>query len=68
MRMIRGISLTGMAGGFLLISPSLRQDLADAGTQSLAYLNAHSPFSYVAAAVAAIGMLALLVRSAEAPR
>jgi hypothetical protein len=66
--MIRAIACLGMAGGFLLISPSLRQTLAEVGADSFVYLNAHSPLSYVAAAAATIGMLALLARSAEAPR
>jgi hypothetical protein len=58
----------GMAGGFLWLSPSLRESLGDVALQSLAFLDAHSPLSYLAVGAAALATLFMLVRSVEAPR
>lgn len=66
--MIRTLALIGMGGGFLWLSPSLRESIADGALKSLAYLEAHSPLSYLAVGVAALATLFMLVRSVEAPR
>jgi len=66
--MIRTIGLLGMAGGFVMISPNLRVEAGDALLQSAAYLNAHSPYSYLLFAGVAVAILTLLARSATAPR
>ncbi|MBZ5582052.1 MAG: hypothetical protein LAQ30_07565 [Acidobacteriia bacterium] len=60
--MIRTIGIFGFAGGFVLISPALREALQQAAMQSAAYLNAHSPYSYVGVVAAALGIMALLAR------
>ncbi len=66
--MIRATALIAMAGGFLFISPSLRQTVAEAGLGSLAFLNDHGPYSYFAAGALALGALFFAARSALSPR
>jgi len=55
--MARLLSLCGMTGGFLLISPTLRGDVAFGFSATATLLNNYSPFSYV---IIAIGIFALL--------
>ncbi len=66
--MIRAIGIFGFAGGFVLLSPALRDALGQAALQSTAYLNAHSPYSYIGVVAAAFGIMALLARSATSLR
>jgi hypothetical protein len=61
--MIRMIGLVGMAGGFLVISPPMRQAGIETGLKVAAYLDGHSPYSYVVVATAMVGMTILLARS-----
>jgi hypothetical protein len=62
--MIRTMGFVAMAGGFLIISPGMRQGGFEAGLKMAAYLDNHSPYSYIAIAAAMAGMLILLARSA----
>jgi hypothetical protein len=50
--MIRLISLFGMTGGFLIISPPLRGSLLNELARAVFVLDQHSPYSYIALAVA----------------
>jgi hypothetical protein len=58
--MARLISIVGMGGGFLLISPKLRFGLGHVSDIVAGSMNDYSPFSYIAAA---IGVFALLTFS-----
>jgi len=57
-----------MAGGFLAISPGLRQGALQSGLQMGSYLDSHSPYSYAVVAAAIVGTMILLARSAGAAR
>lgn len=45
--MVRAVCLIGMAGGFLAISPALRDSVVDTFSQAATGLEDHSPYSYV---------------------
>jgi hypothetical protein len=66
--MIRAISILGLAGAFVIISPSIRGCLEDLGLGAQAYLTAHSPYSWVAVGGAALFAIMLAARSMQAPR
>ena len=57
-----------MAGGFLVISPPMRQAALQAGLSTGAYLDRYSPYSYAAVTVAIMGLLILLARSVAVRR
>jgi hypothetical protein len=50
--MLRAISLLGMAGGFLLISPSLRGSVLSGLGQATLEMSKYSPYSYIVLALA----------------
>ena len=58
--MVRAISLVAMGGGFLMISPKLRDGVGGVLTVITSGLNDYSPFSYI---VLGIGILALMTVS-----
>ena len=58
--MARILSVVGMGGGFLMISPTLRASAANALSMCARSMNEYSPFSYIGAA---IGIFALLTLS-----
>ena len=66
--MIRALGIIGLGGGFLLVSPSLREDLGNAMAEGLEYLSASSPYSYAGVAVFTLLALTFLVRRVDAPR
>ncbi len=66
--MLRTVGILAFAGGFVLISAELRQMAADGALQVAAYLNAHSPYSYVGTAAGVLGVMALLARGVSSPR
>ena len=45
--MVRAVCLIGMAGGFLVISPNLRDSVLDTFSQAATGLEDYSPYSYV---------------------
>ena len=45
--MVRALSLIGLTGGFLVISPALRDSVADTFADASNGLEAYSPYSYV---------------------
>lgn len=53
--MARALGLFGFTGGFLVISPQLRQVLVDLANGSAAFVQSHSPYSYVGLALLAFG-------------
>ena len=52
----------GMAGLFLTISPKLRDHVVGGFTQASTGLEAYSPFSYIALAVAILGGLLIVIK------
>ena len=66
--MARALGLFGFTGGFLFISPQLRQALIDGVGKGLAFAQAHSPYSYVAIALVAFGGITITLVSGSSPR
>jgi hypothetical protein len=63
--MLRVISIFGMAGGFLLISPSLRGSVLTGLGHATFELGKYSPYSYIALALA---LSVAAVRSLASPK
>ncbi len=61
--MSRVLGTFGMAGLFLAISPTLRKSVADAGNKTIAFIDAHGPYSYAVIVVAALFAAAIALRS-----
>jgi hypothetical protein len=57
--MVRALSVFGMTGGFLIISPPLRATLGKQFGFVAERLNDYSPWSYIGLAVAIFAMLTL---------
>jgi len=57
-----------MTGGFLVISPQLRQTLADGVTGTLGLAQQYSPYSYVAVVLAIFGGVSMVLVSGSSPR
>lgn len=66
--MARVLGLFGFTGGFLIISPDLRQMVLDGFGSSLSFVQNHSPFSYVGIVVAVFGLVSLTLVSGSRPR
>jgi hypothetical protein len=66
--MVRGISLIAMTGGFLAISPNLRNTLLGGYTKAGVTMDANSPYSYVALGLAVVGMLLVFLRKSSSSR
>jgi len=62
--MIRGFAMVGMGGGFLLISPALRENVGFVITNVTQVLNDYSLFSYIAATIGIIALLTLSLHNA----
>ncbi len=60
--MIRALGLFGFTGGFLCISPDLRQTMADGAWTVIGYLKAYSPYSYIAAGLGTMALVAFMLR------
>jgi hypothetical protein len=58
--MVRAISIFGMGGGFLMISPKMRMNLSHTFAVAADAMNQYAPFSYIGIAV---GIFALLTMS-----
>ena len=67
MPILRVLSLCGLGGGFLLISPSLRGGVNTAMATLVSSLNQYSPWSYVGAALALFGLLMISMVRASQP-
>jgi hypothetical protein len=57
-----------MAGGFLVISPPMREVALQAGLSVGSCLEKYSPYSYVAVTVTILSVLILLARSVAVKR
>jgi len=66
--MARALGLFGMTGGFLAISPQLRQTLADGAMSSLGLVQQYSPYSYIAVVLAVFGGVSAVLVSGSSPR
>jgi hypothetical protein len=66
--MIRGLAMVGMGGGFLLISPALRENVGFGITAVTEFLNDYSPFSYIAATIGIVALLTLSLHNAGTKR
>jgi hypothetical protein len=66
--MTRILALSGFGGGFLALSPQLRQDTMEAISDQLAMIERHSPYSWVALSVAGLVMFCFYMRRCSEPR
>jgi len=66
--MVRFLSLSAMTGAFLLISPSLRNDVAGGYNFAGLTLEQNSPYSYFLLAILAVFGLMILIRKSATPR
>jgi hypothetical protein len=66
--MTRALGLFGFTGGFLFLSPQLRQTLMDLAVSSLAFVHDHSPYSYLGIVVVAFGVVTVTLVSGSSPR
>ena len=66
--MARALGMFGFTGGFLIISPQLRQTLIDAANSSLTFVQNHSPYSYVGIVLLAFGGVTVTLVSGSNPR
>jgi hypothetical protein len=57
-----------MAGGFLVISPGMRETVTTGFAQAAAELDKYSPYSYAGVALALLGGLMLAFYKSSAPR
>jgi hypothetical protein len=61
--MARALGLFGFTGGFLVISPELRQTLVDLANSGMIFVQSHSPYSYAGIALVAFGGVTVTVVS-----
>lgn len=66
--MARALGLCGFTGGFLIISPNLRQIVLDAFGRSVDFVQNHGPYSYLGIVVAVFGLVSLTLVSGSRPR
>jgi hypothetical protein len=65
--MVRAVALLGMTGGFLAISPKLRDSVVDTFAAASVTLEEHSPYSYVIVSVVVlVGIVVILNRGSAA--
>ena len=65
--MIRVMSILGMSGGFLVISPPLRGTALSLLGQMMFFMDKHSPYSYIVLAIA-LGVGAVWSLAAPKPQ
>ena len=66
--MARALGLFGFTGGFLFISPALRQTLMDVTNASIGLVQHYSPYSYAGLVVVAFGGVTLTLVSGSSVR
>ena len=66
--MVRALSLMAMTAAFLTISPKLRDSLLGGYVQAGVAMDTHSPYSYIALGVAALGALMVFLHKSSQPR
>jgi len=66
--MVRALSLVGLTGGFLAISPSLRDTVVVTVSQAATGLEEYSPYSYVGLGFAIFVGLLFYFSRGSAPR
>ncbi len=66
--MARALGLCGFTGGFLIISPNLRETLLDALTRGFGLVQQYSPYSYVGLVLLAFGGVTVTLVSGSSAR
>jgi choline-glycine betaine transporter len=66
--MVRTITLLGLLAVFMTASPALRESAGNVASEAQFCLLAYSPYSYVLAAAATLGIMVYLARSVFARR
>jgi hypothetical protein len=67
-RMIRALSLLGFGGGFLMISPNLRNMVTDGLATAVGDLDKYSPWSYLGCAVLGLFLATMSLNKGSRPR
>jgi hypothetical protein len=68
MRLVTMCGLLGMGGGFLWISPPLRQSVSEACGRGQDLLQANQPYSYVGVGAVVVVMLGFYMYRCAQPR
>ena len=66
--MARALGMFGFTGGFLIISPQLRQTVMDAMASTAIFVQSHSPYSYAGIVLLAFGGVTVTLVSGSSPR
>jgi hypothetical protein len=66
--MVRAMGLLVMTGGFLLISPNLRNNVMDGLSKASIGLETYSPMSYVGLGFGLVLLMLILLYKASQPR
>ena len=66
--MMRILGLFGFTGGFLVISPALRQTVLDGANSVAVFAEQHSPYSYAGVAILVFGGVTLTLLSGQSAR
>jgi len=66
--MARVLGLCGFTGGFLMISPNLRQTLMDSAAYSVSFVQHYSPYSYIGIVLLVFGGVTVTLVSGSTPR
>lgn len=66
--MTRALGVFGFTGGFLIISPAMRQMVMDGVSGSLGLLQQYSPYSYLGVVLVVFGGVSLTLVSGSSPR
>jgi len=63
--MARILGFFGLAGGFLMISPGLRQSVADGAAAVAGFAASYSPYSYCAGVFLAFGVVTITLMTGQ---
>jgi len=66
--MTRILGLFGFTGGFLLISPDLRQTVLAGASSLTVFADQHSPYSYIALVLLVFGGITLSLQTGQGTR
>ena len=66
--MVRILALFGLATGFLIISPKLRDGVLDTFASGVQGVQHYSPYSYVVLAMVAVGSFMVSLKRGSQPR
>jgi hypothetical protein len=66
--MLRLLGIFGFTGGFLVISPALRQTVLEWANAAALFAGQHSPYSYIGVAILIFGTMTVALLSGQTSR